>query len=142
MPTKREIGNAGEDAVCRYLIGKGFEILARNYIAPHGEIDIIASDAKYIVFCEVKTRKETAYPSPYGRPARAVNARKQAHLLSAADAYLKKHYGSDRPNELQPRMDVAEVVYTEENDSLRFRIRYMERAFGRSGTKQSYGGWE
>lgn len=30
-PSRRSIGNQGEDIATQYLIGKGFEILERNY---------------------------------------------------------------------------------------------------------------
>ncbi len=130
MPTNKEIGYAGENAVCKYLESRGFSVLERNYTAGHEEIDIIAKDEKYIVFCEVKTRKFAAQENRFGRPGLAVNAEKRAHLLRCARQYLKQTYGTDRPPSLQPRMDVAEVWYEERPDGLSFRIRYIARAFG------------
>lgn len=131
MRTAKEIGNAGEDAVARYLEKTGYRILRRNYISNHGEIDIIAENGRYLVFCEVKTRKNVAKDSRYGRPSRAVDAEKKKHLLETAERYMKEVYGRSRPDDLQPRMDVAEVLYTEQGEELTFSIRYLARAFGR-----------
>lgn len=136
MPTRKEIGYAGEAEVCRYLEERGFSVALQNYTTAHGEIDIIAKDEKYIVFCEVKTRKDLSYAKRYGRPAKAVNEEKREHLLYAAKQYLREHAASDI-SLLQPRMDVAEVWYTEGKDGLRFRLRYIERAFGASGGRSS-----
>ena len=50
----------GEAAAEGYLRKKGYEILARNYHIPGGEIDIIAADKEYIIFAEVKTRNASS----------------------------------------------------------------------------------
>lgn len=54
-------GQLGEDIACRYLIGKGYRILKRNYRKPWGELDIIArAKNNTLVFVEVKTLKESS----------------------------------------------------------------------------------
>jgi len=53
-------GREAEETVVRYLSGKGWTIIERNYIAPGGEIDIIASTGKQIVFVEVKSSRSAA----------------------------------------------------------------------------------
>jgi len=56
MTTKSETGKLGEDLACKYLIGKGYKIIDRNYRKPWGELDIVAkSPDETIVFVEVKT---------------------------------------------------------------------------------------
>ena len=37
--------------------GRGYEILQYNYRCRAGEIDIVARDGSFLVFCEVKYRK-------------------------------------------------------------------------------------
>lgn len=50
------LGALGEDIACKYLEGKRYKILFRNYRKPWGEIDIIArAKDKTLVFVEVKT---------------------------------------------------------------------------------------
>ncbi len=104
MQTAKEIGNIGETLACAYLEAKGYTILCRNYIAPHGEIDIVAQDGERTVFCEVKTRTVSVHLQKYGRPARAVNTKKWSHLFSAGKSYLHAH-----PEAQKPRLDVIEV---------------------------------
>lgn len=56
---KSEVGKLGENLACRYLIGKGYRILQRNYRKTWGEIDIIAvAKTNTLVFVEVKALKE------------------------------------------------------------------------------------
>lgn len=52
-----------------YLEQEGYEILEYNYRCKTGEIDIIAREAGYLVFCEVKYRSS----DKKGHPAEAVN---------------------------------------------------------------------
>ncbi len=102
VQSKRAIGDFGEQAVCNYLKQQGAEILCRNYTIRGGEIDIIARLDTWILFVEVKTRRANAAVSGM----EAVDARKQKRIWQAAERYLLEH-----PIELQPRFDVAEVVY-------------------------------
>ena len=52
---RKELGNKGEDIAVRYLEDQGYKILKRNFRSRYGEIDIICSRAKSVVFVEVKT---------------------------------------------------------------------------------------
>ena len=119
--SKRQTGNAGEEAVCAYLVQRGAEILCRNYTIRGGEIDIIAKQDEWLLFVEVKTRRPGALVSG----AAAVNARKQALIVRTAEQYLLKY-----PSDLQPRFDVAEVEYA---GSFVRHISYLENAFDATG---------
>ena len=99
-------GHRGETIACDFLLREGYTILCRNFHAAHGEIDIVATDGQYLVFAEVKARKN-GQNSRYGRPADAVNTAKKRHLTSAAEQYLREH-----PTDLRPRFDIIEV-YTD-----------------------------
>lgn len=94
-------GAMGEVVAARFLRDKGYSILSSNYRCRLGEIDIIAADKKYLVFAEVKTRRENARYLP----REAVTASKQRKLLQTAAMYMSRF-----PSELQPRFDVIEVV--------------------------------
>ena len=50
------VGNYGEALAVKYLEGKGYRILARNFTSKMGEIDIVCRDKSYLVFVEVKYR--------------------------------------------------------------------------------------
>jgi len=53
--SKRRIGDLGEDVACRWLEGRGYKVVERNYLKPWGEIDIVAQKASRLYFVEVKT---------------------------------------------------------------------------------------
>ena len=52
----QELGNLGERLVADWLEAKNFLILARNFKARSGEIDLIAQKDDLVAFVEVKTR--------------------------------------------------------------------------------------
>jgi putative endonuclease len=95
---RQVLGRWGEDQAVSYLVGLGYEILARNARTPYGEIDLVARQTygsgpgmeppdQITVFVEVKTRTTMAY----GLPEESVTRRKQAHLLASAQAYIQDH---------------------------------------------------
>ena len=53
---QREKGAYWEQKAGAYLESIGYEILEYNFRCRMGEIDIIAQDGEYLVFCEVKYR--------------------------------------------------------------------------------------
>ncbi len=63
---------------------QGFEILQLNYRCFLGEIDIIAKDGQYLVFCEVKYRENQTK----GGSLAAVNKKKQRKLYQCASHYI------------------------------------------------------
>ena len=99
-----DLGRAGEEFACRYLISKGYTILHRNYRSGHLETDIICEDETRILFVEVKSRTDTGKPSRYGRPGEACTPKKRQNLILCAEEYLRTYH----PNK-KPRIDVIEV---------------------------------
>src|SRR5690242_15929314 len=76
---RQALGAWGERLAAAHLVGAGMVVLDRNWRGAGGEIDIIARDGDAVVFCEVKTRRGTAY----GTPAEAIGwakVRKLRHL--------------------------------------------------------------
>lgn len=105
----KRTGSRGEALAARFLEKKGYTLLEWNYHSRYGEIDMIAADGQYILFVEVKTRGQNSL----GRPAEAVDQRKQKKLMRTAVDYLQKHpagCSADYPADLQPRFDVVEVI--------------------------------
>lgn len=78
------IGSQAEELACRYLENKNYQILERNFTCRSGEIDIIALDRDYIVFIEVKYRKDKSF----GDPREAVGFYKQKTMTKVASYYL------------------------------------------------------
>ena len=103
-----------------YLRKKRFKIIAAGYSCRFGEIDLIASDRKYLVFVEVKLRKS----ADFAKAMEYVDRRKQDRIRVTASMYL-----SDNPTHLQPRFDVIEIYAPEGTATVRPEIRHMEDAF-------------
>ena len=80
----RQKGNRYELVAARYLFERGYKILTRQYRCPYGEIDLIATDGKVIVFVEVKGRQSTRY----GFAQEAVDQRKQRRIWHCARHFL------------------------------------------------------
>ena len=97
------VGKLGEVHTEQYLVGQGYEILARNAVFPGAEIDLIAQDGRVIVFIEVKMRTGSA---SYGREA--VTSAKQKRICKGAVAYMMKNGLMNR----QARFDVIEIQET------------------------------
>ncbi len=96
------MGTAYEKQVGEYLKTEGYEILQYNFRCRMGEIDIIAKDKGYLVFVEVKYRRD----GKCGHPTEAVTPKKQRTISKVASYYLLTHgCKTDRPC----RFDVAAV---------------------------------
>lgn len=83
-PSKKTIGNHGEDLAITFLQEKGYTILRRNYFCRWGEIDIIAKKMDKISFIEVKTRMSDFR----GKPYEGVHLRKLSHLKRPIQYFL------------------------------------------------------
>ena len=119
MSQARSIGNAGECAAANLLQKEGYSILERNFHSRYGEIDIIAANCQYILFVEVKTRKQRSIVSGTA----AVDIKKQRKLVKTAMMYL-----AAQKTDLQPRFDVISVA-TNENEGTIVSIEHLENAF-------------
>ena len=117
---KRRLGRWGEEQATRYLRLRAYTILEMNYACRLGEIDIIARRGRYIVFAEVKLRKDAAFAEAKEFVTRA----KQRRIIATAQMYL-----SENNIELQPRFDVLEVYAPNGMDG-RAKVIHTENAFG------------
>jgi putative endonuclease len=101
--TKIVLGKEGERVAERYLKGKGYKLVARNYRCPAGELDLIVLDGRVIVFVEVKTRTGAGF----GSPLEAVEFRKQHKIIQTAQFFLASKNLSQR----EARFDVVGVSW-------------------------------
>lgn len=116
----RLLGQWGEDRVAEKLRRNGWTIVARNFRCRMGELDLVAKNESFLVFVEVKLRKDDRF----GSACEAVTASKQRKLRAAAQYYLMSH-----PTRLQPRFDVAEVYAPQGARTETPDIYYIENAF-------------
>ena len=113
-------GAWGEALAARYLQKKRYKIVATNYRSRFGEIDLIITDRKFLVFVEVKLRKSDKFASA----CEFVDRRKQERIRTTASIFL-----SEFPTDLQPRFDVIEIYAPEGTQTLHPQIHHMEDAF-------------
>lgn len=116
---RKLLGRAGELIAVSFLKQKGYKIVERNYSSKYGEIDLIALDDGYLVFIEVKLRKE-GLPAAYS----SVSATKKKKLIRTALFFLQENRLYD--NHIS-RFDVIAVV--ENKNSKDYRVEHLENAF-------------
>ncbi|GJL76206.1 YraN family protein [Nitrosomonas sp.] len=109
-------GNDAEQIAAAYLLRQGLELIEQNYRCRFGEIDLIMSERKILVFVEVRMRASDAY----GGAAASITATKQAKLLRTA-----RHYLSGLQHEPACRFDAILMTGTHNP-----RIEWIRNAFG------------
>lgn len=82
-----------EEVARGYLQARGFQLLAENYTARGGEIDLVMRDGQELVFVEVRQRRS----SRFGAAAETIDARKLARMRRAAREYLARHFTGECP---------------------------------------------
>ncbi len=80
-------GQAAEDIASRYLQKQGLVSVDSNFFSRCGEIDLIMRDNDYLVFIEVRYRKQT----DYGHPLETITYSKQQKILKTVQYFLLKH---------------------------------------------------
>ncbi|MCL2568715.1 MAG: YraN family protein [Oscillospiraceae bacterium] len=116
----KRTGDWGEALAAEYLQAKGYQVVTAGYRTRHGEIDLIVADARFVVFVEVKTRKDDSFASA----REFVDSRKVARIRQTAELWLMEH-----ETELQPRFDVVEIYAPYGLDTRYPEIQHLEDAF-------------
>lgn len=114
------VGAWGEALASAYLQKKHYKLVAANYRCRFGEIDLIMEYRQYLVFVEVKLRKN----DEFARACEYVGYQKQQRLRSTAALYLSQY-----PTQLQPRFDVIEIYAPQGMLTKKPIINHLEDAF-------------
>lgn len=85
--TSRRIGDRAESAALEQLRAAGLTLIARNYHARGGELDLVMRDGNTLVFVEVRFRADGGH----GDGLDSVSPGKQRRLIAAARQYLADH---------------------------------------------------
>lgn len=104
------LGKLGEDLALKKIKKMGYKCITRNYKCPLGEIDIIAKQNGYLVFLEIKTRRDR----DTGYAKEAVNQRKMTQISKAALTYMKENNCCDA----KARFDVVAVSINREKTDI------------------------
>ena len=105
-PYRQRLGARGEDRAADWYRASGYDVIARNWRCPEGELDLVVSLPGELVFCEVKTRSSDRF----GVPAEAVTAAKQRRLRALAVRFLAEHPQVAGPAGGSIRFDVVAVI--------------------------------
>jgi putative endonuclease len=100
---RQSLGRLGERLAAEHMERLGYRIVVRNHRTRYGEIDLVAVDARRLVFVEVKARR-----SGPGRPLDKVDWQKQGQVRQMARAWLSET--DDRPHRADIRFDAIGVV--------------------------------
>ena len=123
MVTTREQGEYTESLACQYLENKGFVLIEKNFNCRIGEIDLIMKDNDYIVFVEVRYRKN----SNFGSGAESITSSKQSKLIKTASLYLQQHA---KLSKYPARFDVVSITgFIETNDIDKINFDWIKNAF-------------
>ena len=120
MATSNLRGAWGEALAAEYLRKKRYKIVAAGYRSRFGEIDLIVQNKKFLVFVEVKLRKNPDFAAAREYVGRA----KQDRIRVTASMYL-----SQNPTKLQPRFDVVEIYAPQGAMTAAPEITHLEDAF-------------
>lgn len=97
----RALGERGEDAAAAWYEANGYEILDRNWRVREGELDIVCTDGRVLVFSEVKARRSARF----GGGVAAVDHVKQRRIRTLATLWLRTSRRAYR----EIRFDVIDV---------------------------------
>ena len=125
---RRRLGARGEELAARHLEARGFEVLERNFRTRYGELDVVARDSRFLVFCEVKTRvvRSGAGGQDVLGPFAAIGPRKQRQVRAMAREWLAQGaLDGARPPEL--RFDAIGVSF--ETTGRLLVLEHLEAAF-------------
>ena len=81
------LGEDYERQAAHWLQDRGMQLLARNFRANTGEIDIIMRHGEHLVFLEVRARSNRAFNTAAG----SVDRRKQQRIVRTAQLFLQRH---------------------------------------------------
>ena len=125
---RRLLGAHGEELAARHLEARGFEVIERNFRTRYGELDVVARDARFLVFCEVKTRivARAAEAADVLGPFAAIGPRKQRQVRAMAREWLAQaRLDGARPPEL--RFDAIGISFDASGRLL--SLEHLEGAF-------------
>ncbi|MEK6805949.1 MAG: YraN family protein [Pseudomonadota bacterium] len=80
-------GAAGEQQALDFLHARGLKLIARNFRARGGELDLVMDDRGTLAVIEVRARSK----SRHGHAAETVDARKQRRVILATQVFLAAH---------------------------------------------------
>lgn len=118
IPFHLKVGRVGELLAQKHLLKEGYQIIQTNYKEKWGEIDIIASLKKLLVFVEVKTIINYNFhlKNAFLKPEDQVTFKKLNNLEKTILHYLNKNH-----LENDYRLDLIAIEINPETKKYRLR---------------------
>lgn len=118
-PASATLGELAEAQALELLRRAGLRLLARNFRARGGELDLVMLDCDCVVFVEVRCRSSARFSTP----AETVDRHKQRRIVRTAALFLARHAAYAR----RPvRFDVVGII---DADSPAPRCEWLRDAF-------------
>jgi len=108
--TSSEKGAYYEEVALQYLLSKGLQLVARNYLCKLGELDLLMRDAGFLVVVEVRYRKN----NQYGGALESITKIKQNKVIAATE-----HYLMNKKIKSPVRIDVVAITGNNEPEWIR-----------------------
>ncbi len=124
---RRTIGSLGERLAAEHLTRSGYEIVERNFRTRGGELDLVVSEGRWLVFCEVKTRVVGSRCGP-AEPLDAIGPDKRRRLRRMAGQWLAAH-GTDSPRTGRSELRFDAIGITVSRGGRLLRLDHVEGAF-------------
>jgi putative endonuclease len=112
----QELGFLAENIAARYLEGRGYETVAKNYRKPWGEIDIIARKDGVIIFVEVKANRQE-FAGDFN-PEIRVDHQKAQKIKRTAALFLERELGN---MDVEWQIDIIAVTFDIPNKKAKIR---------------------
>jgi putative endonuclease len=80
-------GLAAEKLAATFLTERGLKLVMQNFHCRFGEIDLVMTDGKTLVFIEVRLRSNARF----GTAAMSITPQKQQKLILTAQFYCQQH---------------------------------------------------
>ena len=122
---RRGLGALGERLAADHLIRAGYVLVECNWRSRHGELDIVATGGRALVFCEVKTRVAGGTSGP-ATPLESIGAGKRRRVRRLAREWLFEHSG-ELPSTEELRFDAVGVTVNRAGGLL--ALEHVEAAF-------------
>lgn len=110
------LGKKGEEIAERFLLKKGYKVMAKNWRYKKLELDIIATINNLLIAIEVKTRT-TNFVENLNE---IVTKKKQRFIIEATNAYMEKF-----EIDLEAQFDIIFIVI----NNGKFNLRHIKDAF-------------
>jgi len=117
---RQHLGRLGERLAAEHFARLGFDVLAQNHHTRWGELDLVLSDGRTLVFCEVKTRRLGS-----GEPFDSLHESKRSQVRRIAALWLTEP--TDRPWHDELRFDAVGVLIDSRGELV--RLDHIEGAF-------------